>query len=98
MIVGGFSAFNAKNLTPFIPKATDNGRFGMSGIFRGATSAFFGYIGYDEVCFISPFPPSPFSSIVSKLCLVFDRYAASLQKQKEGLMFFLKLFSEQLQE
>jgi amino acid transporter len=34
-----------ENLTPFIPP-----QFGWSGIFRGATSSFFGYIGFDELC------------------------------------------------
>lgn len=33
-----------ENLTPFIPP-----QFGVVGIFRGATSSFFGYIGFDEV-------------------------------------------------
>lgn len=46
MIVGGFWLFDGSNLTPFMP-------FGMSGVFRGATSSFFGYLGYDEVCCIA---------------------------------------------
>jgi APA family basic amino acid/polyamine antiporter len=41
----GFFLFHKENWTPFIPS-----QFGLSGIFRGATSSFFGYIGYDEVC------------------------------------------------
>ena len=43
----GFTAFNSKNLTPFIPS-----EFGFNGVARGATSAFFGYMGYDEVIFL----------------------------------------------
>eukprot|EP00968_Pinguiococcus_pyrenoidosus_P013977 scaffold1272_cov250-Pinguiococcus_pyrenoidosus.AAC.69 len=43
MIIGGLSLFDADNLTPFAPN-------GFPGIMRGATSAFFGYIGYDTVC------------------------------------------------
>ena len=43
MIVGGFWLLDGSNLTPFVP-------YGTSGIFRGATSSFFGYLGYDEVC------------------------------------------------
>lgn len=34
-----------ENLTPFLPP-----QFGVAGIFRGATSSFFGYIGFDEIC------------------------------------------------
>jgi len=34
-----------ENLKPFLPP-----EFGISGIFRGATSSFFGYIGFDEIC------------------------------------------------
>jgi len=43
MIVGGLLLFKADNLKPFAPH-------GSSGIMRGATSAFFGFLGYDEVC------------------------------------------------
>jgi APA family basic amino acid/polyamine antiporter len=49
MIVGGFYFFNSKNLVEpdsFAP-------FGVSGVLRGATSSFFGYLGYDEVCCIA---------------------------------------------
>lgn len=43
MIFAGFALFKSENLTPMAPK-------GISGILRGATSSFFGYLGYDEVC------------------------------------------------
>ena len=46
MILGGFCFFQASNLSPFMP-------FGLSGVMRGATSSFFGYLGYDEVCCIA---------------------------------------------
>jgi APA family basic amino acid/polyamine antiporter len=37
-----------ENLHPFIPP-----QFGLVGVFRGATSSFFGYIGFDEVCCVA---------------------------------------------
>ena len=37
-----------KNLMPFVPA-----KFGYGGVVRGATSSFFGYIGFDEICCIS---------------------------------------------
>jgi len=37
-----------ENLTPFLPP-----QFGLGGIFRGATSSFFGYIGFDELACMS---------------------------------------------
>jgi amino acid transporter len=44
MIVGGIMLFNPKNLeVGWAP-------MGGAGILRGATSCFFGYVGYDEVC------------------------------------------------
>jgi amino acid transporter len=44
MIIAGLCLFKPSNVTNWAPK-------GSSGILRGATSAFFGYLGYDEVCF-----------------------------------------------
>lgn len=52
MIVAGFAAFDASNYDPFIPprETTDAGSaFGVGGIITGATQAFFGYVGFDEV-------------------------------------------------
>ena len=45
MISAGLVLFNSSNVldTGFAP-------MGVSGILRGATSCFFGYVGYDEVC------------------------------------------------
>ena len=48
MTLAGFVLFKKENWTPFIPQ-----QFGVAGIFRGATSSFFGFIGYDEVCCIA---------------------------------------------
>lgn len=42
MIIAGLCLFKPSNVTNWAPK-------GSSGILRGATSAFFGYLGYDEV-------------------------------------------------
>ncbi|KAL7574042.1 hypothetical protein ACA910_015620 [Epithemia clementina (nom. ined.)] len=57
MIVGGFCFFVPANLLgtslaknghhpPFLP-------YGVPGVIRGTTSAFFGYLGYDEVCVVA---------------------------------------------
>ncbi len=43
IIIAGLMLYNNQNLKPFAP-------MGSKGIIRGATSAFFGYVGYDEVC------------------------------------------------
>lgn len=46
MTVAGFLLFQKKNMFPLAPK-------GLDGILRGATSSFFGYLGYDEVCCVA---------------------------------------------
>jgi amino acid transporter len=43
MIFAGLSYFNIRNMDIFLP-------MGISGCMRGATSCFFGFVGYDEVC------------------------------------------------
>lgn len=43
IIVCGFTAFKAENIQVFAP-------MGVTGIMRGATACFFGFVGYDEVC------------------------------------------------
>jgi amino acid transporter len=49
MAIVGISLMEPKeNLVPFIPP-----QYGMAGVFRGATSSFFGYIGFDEVCCVA---------------------------------------------
>lgn len=48
VIVGGFCLFDTSNITPFFVPS-----LGATGVMRGATSSFFGYLGYDEVCCIA---------------------------------------------
>ncbi|CAN0374437.1 unnamed protein product, partial [Laminaria digitata] len=43
IIIAGLALFQGDNLVPFAP-------MGASGIIRGSAAAFFGYLGYDEVC------------------------------------------------
>jgi APA family basic amino acid/polyamine antiporter len=46
----GWSYINPQNHVPYIPENTgDFGRFGWSGVFRGAAVIFFAYIGFDAV-------------------------------------------------
>jgi len=50
MTIGGFVLWNGSaNMRPMFPPPLH----GASGIWRGATSSFFGYLGYDEVCCIA---------------------------------------------
>ncbi|ETN22385.1 hypothetical protein PPTG_02336 [Phytophthora nicotianae INRA-310] len=54
IIIAGFCAIDSDNLSPFIPPRAENSSgdmaYGTQGIITGATQAFFGYIGFDEVC------------------------------------------------
>ncbi|KAE8907436.1 hypothetical protein PF005_g205 [Phytophthora fragariae] len=53
IIIAGFAAMDADNLSPFIPTRTDldgTMAFGTQGIVTGASQAFFGYVGFDEIC------------------------------------------------
>uniref|UniRef100_A0A7S4IL23 Cationic amino acid transporter C-terminal domain-containing protein n=2 Tax=Odontella aurita TaxID=265563 RepID=A0A7S4IL23_9STRA len=45
MTIGSFVLMNPENLSPLVPP-----EFGARGIFTGASTLFFGYIGYDEIC------------------------------------------------
>ena len=46
----GIKYIHVENLTPFIPDNTGEfGKYGWSGIFRGAAVIFFAYIGFDSV-------------------------------------------------
>jgi APA family basic amino acid/polyamine antiporter len=50
VIVGGLAFINTANWTPFIPpNEGEFGKFGYSGILRGAGVIFFAYIGFDAV-------------------------------------------------
>ncbi len=51
LVIGfGFFYVNRANWTPFIPQNTGEwGKFGWSGVFRGASAVFFAYIGFDAV-------------------------------------------------
>ncbi|KAF0719669.1 Aste57867_883 [Aphanomyces stellatus] len=51
IIVAGFTATKRANLSPFIPdRSADGSMYGTPGMLLGASSAFFGYVGFDEVC------------------------------------------------
>ncbi|CEG35783.1 amino acid-polyamine-organocation family [Plasmopara halstedii] len=53
IIVAGFAAMNPDYLTPLIPSRTSvdgTMAFGTQGIITGASQAFFGYVGFDEIC------------------------------------------------
>jgi basic amino acid/polyamine antiporter, APA family len=45
MVVTGLFYVDPSNWKPFLPE-----EFGVSGVMRGATATFFGYLGYDNVC------------------------------------------------
>ncbi|CAM9541167.1 unnamed protein product, partial [Laminaria digitata] len=46
IIIAGLALFKGGNLVPFAP-------MGFPGIVKGSSAAFFGYLGYDEVCFLA---------------------------------------------
>jgi APA family basic amino acid/polyamine antiporter len=55
VIIFGFKYINTANWTPFIPPNTGEfGKFGWSGILRGAGVIFFAYIGFDAVSTAAP--------------------------------------------
>jgi APA family basic amino acid/polyamine antiporter len=45
MSIASLSLMQRENLFPLLPS-----RFGLTGILRGTSSSFFGYIGFDEIC------------------------------------------------
>ncbi|RHY53709.1 hypothetical protein DYB37_012414 [Aphanomyces astaci] len=60
IIVAGFAATNSDNLTPFIPPKNETTKlFGVPGIMLGASQAFFGFIGFDEVCCLAAEAKNP---------------------------------------
>ncbi|KDO18322.1 hypothetical protein SPRG_16285 [Saprolegnia parasitica CBS 223.65] len=55
IIIVGFIATQPENFTPFVPPvvpatADSAAQFGVQGVMLGASQAFFGYTGFDEVC------------------------------------------------
>lgn len=48
MAVGGLILLKPTNLQPFVPP-----EFGASGVIRGATTSFFGYLGFDGICAVA---------------------------------------------
>lgn len=53
IIIAGFAAMDPENLSPLIPpRAEIDGAmaYGSQGVITGASQAFFGYVGFDEVC------------------------------------------------
>ncbi|OQS01575.1 Amino Acid-Polyamine-Organocation (APC) Family [Achlya hypogyna] len=55
VIIAGFAMTNTVNFSPFVPdfvpaQGEDKAKFGVQGVMLGAAQAFFGYVGFDEVC------------------------------------------------
>ncbi|GLE01614.1 hypothetical protein PINS_up010448 [Pythium insidiosum] len=63
IIVVGFSVMDTDNLSPFIPERGENPggdiAYGFQGVISGASLAFFGYIGFDEVCCLAAEAKNP---------------------------------------
>ncbi len=47
VVVAGYRYVNPENWHPFIPEPQGDGRYGWSGIMRGAAMVFFAYIGFE---------------------------------------------------
>ncbi|HBE17420.1 MAG TPA: amino acid permease [Cyanobacteria bacterium UBA11149] len=59
-ILVGISYINQENLLPFIPENTGEfGKFGLSGIWRGAGAIFFAYIGFDGITSVAQEAKNP---------------------------------------
>lgn len=73
MAFGSLYLLDVSNLSPIVPP-----QFGIKGILRGATSSFFGYIGYDEICCISGEAKDPAKNlplaVIASLCIVMSLY------------------------
>ncbi|DBA03687.1 TPA: hypothetical protein N0F65_004104 [Lagenidium giganteum] len=68
IIFAGFSFMSTDNLSPFIPERREitledtketKMAFGYQGVITGASQAFFGYIGFDEVCCLAAEAKNP---------------------------------------
>ncbi|KAJ0403716.1 hypothetical protein P43SY_003021 [Pythium insidiosum] len=62
-IIGiGIAIIDVSNLSPFVPDRIEvdgKGRYGTQGVISGASLAFFGYIGFDEVCCLAAEAKNP---------------------------------------
>ncbi|DBA01499.1 TPA: hypothetical protein N0F65_004849 [Lagenidium giganteum] len=65
IIIAGFATFDSSHMHPFIPERGPNHAdepitaYGVQGIITGASQAFFGYIGFDEVCCLAAEAKNP---------------------------------------
>ncbi|RHY27440.1 hypothetical protein DYB32_006774 [Aphanomyces invadans] len=60
IIVAGLAATKSDNLSPFIPpRNEETGLFGFQGVMLGASQAFFGFVGFDEVCCLAAEAKNP---------------------------------------
>lgn len=62
IIIAGFAVMDPDNLSPFVPDRQDvdgSAAFGTQGIITGASQAFFGYVGFDEVCCLAAEAKNP---------------------------------------
>jgi len=64
IIVGLVLLKPRENLIPFVPP-----QFGLSGILRGCTSSFFGYIGFDEICCLAGEAKNPRTNVPNAILL-----------------------------
>lgn len=74
IIVAGFAVMDTQYLSPFIPsRVTDSDgekQFGFQGVITGASQAFFGYIGFDEVCCLAAEAKNPKKTMPRAVILV----------------------------
>ncbi|KAH7474052.1 hypothetical protein PRIC1_014369 [Phytophthora ramorum] len=73
IIIAGFALMDSSNLSPFVPPRQDvdgTMAFGTQGIITGASSAFFGYIGFDEVCCLAAEAKNPKKTMPRAVVLV----------------------------
>lgn len=64
IVIMSLTLAKTENLKPLIPP-----EFGVPGILRGATSSFFGYIGFDELCCLSGEAKDPTKNIPRAIIL-----------------------------
>ncbi|OQS07350.1 Amino Acid-Polyamine-Organocation (APC) Family, partial [Thraustotheca clavata] len=78
IIIAGFTATNVDNLSPFIPPRDEAAnKYGFQGMMLGASQAFFGYVGFDEVCCLAAeakdprriMPRAVIGTILGTMCL-----------------------------